>query len=86
MADSVGEWMDVYRRLVNWELKLSDSGSSMSEMLLMQKRDANANFCKMGNFVANATSCAVSKKFFKNKQTQVTAKRQNFEKNIANLR
>lgn len=46
MADSVGEWMDVYRRLVNWELKLSDSGSSMSEMLLMQKRDANANFCK----------------------------------------
>lgn len=45
-ASSIEEWMEVYRRLVNWELKLADSGSSMSEMLLMQKRDANSNFCK----------------------------------------
>lgn len=45
-ADSIEEWMDIYRRLVNWELKLADSSNPMGEMLLMQKRDANANFCK----------------------------------------
>lgn len=45
-ASSVEEWMDVYRGLVRWELKLAESGSPMEEMLLMQKRDANSNFCK----------------------------------------
>lgn len=45
-ASSVQEWMDVYRELVRWELKLADTDNSMSEMLLMQKRDANSNFCK----------------------------------------
>lgn len=45
-ASTIEEWMDVYRRLVNWELKLAESSSPMEEMLLMQKRDANANFCK----------------------------------------
>ncbi len=45
-ADSIDDWMDVYRRLVSWELKLSESASPLEEMLLMQKRDANANFCK----------------------------------------
>lgn len=45
-ADSVEEWMEVYRGLVRWELKLADTASAMSEMLLMQKRDANSNFCK----------------------------------------
>lgn len=38
--------MDVYRELVRWELKLAETDNSMSEMLLMQKRDANSNFCK----------------------------------------
>lgn len=32
--------------LVRWELKLAETDNSMSEMLLMQKRDANSNFCK----------------------------------------
>lgn len=45
-ASSTVEWMDVYRRLVHWELKLAETGSPMEEMLLMQKRDANSNFCK----------------------------------------
>ncbi len=45
-ADTVEEWMDVYKELVRWELKLADSDNAMSEMLLMQKRDANSNFCK----------------------------------------
>ena len=46
MAGTIDEWMDVYRRLVYWELKLAESDSAMDEMLLMQKRDANSNFCK----------------------------------------
>ena len=45
-ASTIQEWMDVYRGLVRWELKLADSLSPMEEMLLMQKRDANSNFCK----------------------------------------
>lgn len=46
MAGSIPDWMDVYRQLVRWELKLSETDNPMAEMLLMQKRDANSNFCK----------------------------------------
>lgn len=45
-AQELEDWMDVYKELVRWELKLADTDSSLSEMLLMQKRDANSNFCK----------------------------------------
>lgn len=45
-SSSMEDWMEVYRELVRWELKLADTDASMSEMLLMQKRDANSNFCK----------------------------------------
>lgn len=46
-AATMEEWMEVYRQLVRWELKLAETdNSSMEEMLLMQKRDANSNFCK----------------------------------------
>lgn len=45
-ASSLEGWMDCYRQLVYWEMKLSDSESNMDEMLLLQKRDANANFAK----------------------------------------
>lgn len=46
MASSVDDWMEVYRQLVRWELKLADTDTAMGELLLMQKRDANSNFCK----------------------------------------
>lgn len=45
-ASTLDDWMDCYRQLVYWEMKLSDSESNMDEMLLLQKRDANANFAK----------------------------------------
>ncbi|MCM1376861.1 MAG: PglZ domain-containing protein [Clostridium sp.] len=45
-AASIEDWMNVYRRLVYWELKLSDAEAGLDELLLMQKRDANSNFCK----------------------------------------
>jgi CheY-like chemotaxis protein len=41
------EWSDIYDKLVRWELKLEDSDDdSMQEIFAMQKREANAQFCK----------------------------------------
>ena len=40
------DWMEVYKRLVKWELELSDTESSMTEMLTMQKEEANIGFAK----------------------------------------
>ena len=40
------DWADVYKRLVHWELELSATDSSMTEMLRMQKEDANNGFGK----------------------------------------
>ena len=38
---TINDWMEVYRRLVYWELELEASGSPMSEMLTMQQNEAN---------------------------------------------
>lgn len=46
MAQTIDDWKEVYRQLVYWELKLAETDNSMGELLLMQKRDANSNFCK----------------------------------------
>ncbi len=40
------DWMEIYRRLVHWELELSSTDSSMTEMLNMQKEEANIGFAK----------------------------------------
>jgi CheY-like chemotaxis protein len=40
------DWVEVYKRLVFWELELSGTDSDMSEMLFMQKADANNAFAK----------------------------------------
>ncbi len=40
------DWMNVYKRLVRWELELSSTDSSMTEMLQMQKEEANNGFTK----------------------------------------
>jgi DNA-binding response OmpR family regulator len=40
------EWMDVYKKLVHWELELSSTESDMTEMLAMQKEEANNGFTK----------------------------------------
>jgi CheY-like chemotaxis protein len=39
-------WIDIYRKLVHWELKLEDGPSQWSEMLKMQKKEANQAFGK----------------------------------------
>lgn len=43
---SAEDWFEVYRRLVYWELELSNTDSSMDEMLQMQKHEANQTFAK----------------------------------------
>ena len=43
---TVDDWMEVYRILVHWELELSSTESNMTEMLMMQKSEANNGFAK----------------------------------------
>ncbi len=43
---SCSDWIEIYKRLVYWELKLSEVGSEMREMLKAQKHEANNAFTK----------------------------------------
>ncbi|MCQ2128264.1 MAG: PglZ domain-containing protein [Bacteroidaceae bacterium] len=45
-CSSYQDWIDLYKRLVYWELELSSADSSMTEMLKMQKEEANNAFAK----------------------------------------
>lgn len=40
------EWKDLYKKLVYWELELSETDGAMNEMLQMQKEEANNHFAK----------------------------------------
>ena len=40
------DWVAVYRQLVHWELQLASTDSQMTEMLAMQKEEANLGFAK----------------------------------------
>ena len=47
MADSFADWCNVYRRITNWEIELSDStDQSIKEVIEYQKHEANQEFCK----------------------------------------
>ncbi len=40
-------WADIYRKIINWEIKIDNSNSTeMSDILAMQKSEANASFSK----------------------------------------
>ena len=39
-------WVELYKKLVRWELELSESDEVMKEMLRMQREEANRNFAK----------------------------------------
>ncbi len=43
---SLDEWKDLYRRLVYWELELEDGDEQMSELLEMQKTEADNLFSR----------------------------------------
>ena len=39
-------WVEVYKKLVYWELELASSGNNMDDILRMQKNEANSTFVK----------------------------------------
>ena len=43
---SANDWMEVYKKLVYWELELENSQVPMTDMLRMQKQEANHAFGK----------------------------------------
>lgn len=45
-CDSYADWVNVYKRIVHWELELSSTDSNMTDMLYMQKEEANNAFAK----------------------------------------
>src|SRR5574344_2001112 len=46
-ARNFADWVEVYKKIVHWELELTDSNDThLSSMLLLQKQDANAAFAK----------------------------------------
>jgi CheY-like chemotaxis protein len=46
-ANSVEEWVDIYQKIINWELKMDESQSQgIGDILNTQKTEANAAFSK----------------------------------------
>lgn len=45
-ASSFSDWAELYKRLVYWEVELSNGDSGLDEMLRLQKQEANAAFAK----------------------------------------
>lgn len=46
-ADQVEEWVEIYQKIINWELKMDESSTQeMSDILNTQKTEANASFSK----------------------------------------
>jgi len=40
------DWVEVYKKLIYWELELAEADNGMDEMLQMQKSEANSTFTK----------------------------------------
>jgi DNA-binding response OmpR family regulator len=47
---SVEEWKELYKKLINWDLRLNEADNEMHEMLRMQREEANNMFMR---FVKN---------------------------------
>jgi len=43
---SFSEWTEIYKKIIYWELELENTDSSMNEVLLMQKTEANNLFTR----------------------------------------
>ncbi len=46
MAQDYEDWVNIYNRLVYWELELDSANSSLNEVLNIQKKEANSEFFK----------------------------------------
>jgi DNA-binding response OmpR family regulator len=61
---SHGEWVDIYKKLIYWELAIdSTENKSMKEIIEMQKTEANNNFAKfiMDNYEAWLNNADIDK-------------------------
>lgn len=45
-SSTIDDWYELYRKLVYWEMELSQTETNMDELLLMQKNEANTEFYK----------------------------------------
>lgn len=45
-CSSIEDWMNLYKKLVYWELELASADTNMDELLNMQKTEANSTFYK----------------------------------------
>jgi CheY-like chemotaxis protein len=67
------DWVEVYKKLVYWELELSEAENGMDEMLQVQKKEANSEFAKFIKknyekwFVKPENRPLLSHEIFKNK-------------------
>lgn len=71
-SDNIDDWYELYRKLVFWEMELSQTETNMDELLLMQKNEANSEFAKFvkGNYeswVNGGKHPLMSNEIFKNK-------------------
>ncbi len=71
-ASDYDDWSRIYTRLVHWEMELEQAGSTLSDMLEMQKLEANAAFSKYvrknyENWVSGNPHPLMSHELFKTK-------------------
>lgn len=45
-TSSFEEWVEIYKKIIHWEMELTASQSPLIELLLSQKQDANNGFCR----------------------------------------
>ena len=84
-AATCEDWMEVYKNLVYWELELEHADNNMSEMLRMQKEEANSLFARFvrrnyegwvqtGSLGSSGASVSHGKKFVLSQQNTSVAK------------
>ena len=71
-SDNIDDWYELYRKLVFWEMELSQTETNMDELLLMQKNEANSEFAKFvkrnyESWVNGGMHPLMSNEIFKNK-------------------
>ena len=71
-SDNIDDWYELYRKLVFWEMELSQTETNMDELLLMQKNEANSEFAKFvkrnyESWVNSGKHPLMSNEIFKNK-------------------
>lgn len=45
-SNTYEQWVDIYKKLVYWELELAASDSPLMDLLRIQKNEANNSYCK----------------------------------------